>query len=632
MKDAIKSMTDEELDAAIAAENPQNMSDDELDTAIEKSRSGFVDVLDTVTKPIQKVSNLVDYFTLAPLRAAAIQGKKEYDDPESTPGSIIAAASRGSVDSAIRNPLEYDPTTNFAELGKAYGVTDKPINEFVPGMPDAIGEVPVNQAAGLAAEVVLDPFTVAGRSFKPLGTMLKEKSIANSETALARMSDAGLRKTSDWVEKAKLQSVAETMQENNLIKHVTDPKKLREAVVGKYMNKPNPKYPGKNMSVKIKEGLKDVVGKKLDDSISRMDDFLKNNKQMTASKKDLAQEVLNEVNNSNEALSSGTTYSKSDRAKALKAVDGIFKMNLGGDNLSIRDVVNLKRAAQEYVYDLKKSETFGVQGTKNLKNIYEAVDRKTSDYLNNFAISQYTDKKAGLDFLKSNQQYSDLTVLDKMTENAKYNSMMETSLGGTLASMGVGGAIGAGTGLNPAITAGMFGVAKGVGASVSGKAPAATARMQDLMNIPGLPIEQYLNYGQRPAAFARGVMGNPDRSPQSLPLQLVEFQIPRNSNDILANKDVVLAKIAQMSNDPAMTEMFADALNKHPEKLKKVLPALIMKFPDLFEDDDYNRVDGKVYDPRMKQKAINDIQNNKTMPLRERAFKIKRLQQEGLLD
>ena len=117
-----------------------------------------------------------------------------------------------------------------------------------------------------------------------------------------------------------------------------------------------------------------------------------------------------------------------------------------------------------------------------------------------------------------------------------------------------------------------------------------------------------------------------------LPLQLVEYQIPRNSDQILANKDVVLAKIAQMSNDPAMTEMFADALNKHPEKLKKVLPALILKFPDLFEPDDYNRVDGKIFDPMMKQKALNDLQTNKTMPLRDRAFKAKRLQQESILE
>lgn len=125
-------------------------------------------------------------------------------------------------------------------------------------------------------------------------------------------------------------------------------------------------------------------------------------------------------------------------------------------------------------------------------------------------------------------------------------------------------------------------------------------------------------------------MANTFKSP--LPMQLVEYQIPRDSNQILQNKDVVIAKIAQMSNNPVMTDMFKDAIEKHPEKLSKVLPALVMQFPDLFESDDYNRVDGKIFDPTLKQKALKDIQNDRNMNIREKAFKSKRLQEEGILE
>lgn len=117
-----------------------------------------------------------------------------------------------------------------------------------------------------------------------------------------------------------------------------------------------------------------------------------------------------------------------------------------------------------------------------------------------------------------------------------------------------------------------------------------------------------------------------------LPMQLIEYQIPRDSNKILANKDVVLAKIAQMSNNPELTAMFQDALEKHPEKLTKVLPALVLQFPDLFEDDDYNRVDGKIFDPMLKQKALNDIRNSRKYSTREKAQLSKRLEMEGILD
>lgn len=127
---------------------------------------------------------------------------------------------------------------------------------------------------------------------------------------------------------------------------------------------------------------------------------------------------------------------------------------------------------------------------------------------------------------------------------------------------------------------------------------------------------------------ARGM----DAIKYSLPMQLVKFQIPRNSNEIMANKDAVIAKIAQMSNNPEIVDMLKDAVIDHPEKLPKVLPALILKYPDLFEPDDYNRVDGKIFDPQLKQKALNDLQNNKTMSLKDRAFKAKRLQQEGILE
>lgn len=116
-----------------------------------------------------------------------------------------------------------------------------------------------------------------------------------------------------------------------------------------------------------------------------------------------------------------------------------------------------------------------------------------------------------------------------------------------------------------------------------------------------------------------------------LPLQLVEYQIPRNSEAILANKDVFLAKIAQMSNDTNLTAMFKDALESHPEKLPKVLPALVLKFPDLFEDDDYNRVDGKIFDPTLKQKALTDIRNSRKYSTREKAQISKRLEVEGIL-
>ncbi len=175
---------------------------------------------------------------------------------------------------------------------------------------------------------------------------------------------------------------------------------------------------------------------------------------------------------------------------------------------------------------------------------------------------------------------------------------------------------------------------------VSGKSGivgyAAKAKDRFLKPIGGSMVTNAQNSAQvvksmQPqAAMAQGLIGNTMKAP--LPMQLVSFQIPRDSRQILQNKDIVIAKIAQMSNDPNMTNMFKDAIEQHPEKLPKVLPALVMQFPDLFEPDDYNRIDGKILDPQLKAKALKDIQNSRTMDIRQKAFKAKQLTEEGIYE
>ena len=92
---------------------------------------------------------------------------------------------------------------------------------------------------------------------------------------------------------------------------------------------------------------------------------------------------------------------------------------------------------------------------------------------------------------------------------------------------------------------------------------------------------------------------------------LADFQVPRSTSSILSNKDMVFAKVAQATNDPAILEGLKESLSKHPDKLKSILPVLVMQFPQLFEADKYNRVDGRIFhpDPMMQEKLRNDAKN-----------------------
>lgn len=119
---------------------------------------------------------------------------------------------------------------------------------------------------------------------------------------------------------------------------------------------------------------------------------------------------------------------------------------------------------------------------------------------------------------------------------------------------------------------------------------------------------------------------------------LADYQVPRNTQQILANKDMVYAKVAQAINDPAMLEGLKDALNKHPDKLKSILPVLVTAQPQLFEADKYNRVDGKVFhvDPMMQEKLRNDAKKDieakkDTMTNTERIILLNGLYRDGSL-
>lgn len=119
------------------------------------------------------------------------------------------------------------------------------------------------------------------------------------------------------------------------------------------------------------------------------------------------------------------------------------------------------------------------------------------------------------------------------------------------------------------------------------------------------------------------------RSPQSIPEQLVRTPLPRDTAKLLEMKDFVLAKIAQMA--PEMVDQIAEGMN-NPATFQKILPLAVARFPNLFENDKYNRVDGKVLDPQSKQIASDDIMQDPNLSVYERAQLISKMNKTGYLE
>lgn len=102
------------------------------------------------------------------------------------------------------------------------------------------------------------------------------------------------------------------------------------------------------------------------------------------------------------------------------------------------------------------------------------------------------------------------------------------------------------------------------------------------------------------------------------------YVIPMNSQEIISNKDMVLAKIRkEFGNDTAQT--FASA--RSPEQIRAMIRTLKIAKPQIFTETKYNNVDGYI-DPAFKQAAINDIINDKGSPS-QNALKMETLLHEG---
>lgn len=118
---------------------------------------------------------------------------------------------------------------------------------------------------------------------------------------------------------------------------------------------------------------------------------------------------------------------------------------------------------------------------------------------------------------------------------------------------------------------------------------------------------------------------------------LADYEIPRDSQQILANPKLALAKLAQATDNKALIDSLQDALEKHPDKLKTILPLMGMQFPNIFQADKYNRFDGKIFDPdpMMKQQTIlrayEDVKNRKDLSNSEKAILWDGLNTDGSL-
>ena len=134
-------------------------------------------------------------------------------------------------------------------------------------------------------------------------------------------------------------------------------------------------------------------------------------------------------------------------------------------------------------------------------------------------------------------------------------------------------------------------------------------------------------FGVTPEEQIRKLPGSTMLSPR----QLIKYQIPRSTQGILDNKEMVLAKIAQAGVPDEMYNTIAYALNESPEQVADIAPLVMTQFPTIFEKSKYKVFDNKIIDPNDRARAADDISKRDDLNSIQRAKAISMINKSGML-
>lgn len=124
-----------------------------------------------------------------------------------------------------------------------------------------------------------------------------------------------------------------------------------------------------------------------------------------------------------------------------------------------------------------------------------------------------------------------------------------------------------------------------------------------------------------PDAFNKGTMINPK--------DIIKFQIPRSTEGILQNKDLVIAKLYQNNVPEEMIQVIAHGLDEDQEAISDIAPLIMTQMPNLFERSKYKVFDGKIVDAADKARINDAIARRKDLDSITRAKAINAVNVDG---
>lgn len=123
----------------------------------------------------------------------------------------------------------------------------------------------------------------------------------------------------------------------------------------------------------------------------------------------------------------------------------------------------------------------------------------------------------------------------------------------------------------------------------------------------------------------------PNLAPKSTmitPRQMIDYKIPRSTQGILDNKEMVIGKLQQNNVPDELVATIAQALDNDHEAVANIAPLVIQQFPNIFERSKYQVFDG-IIAPTDRAKAADAISKREDMNSIQRAKAIDGINKSG---
>jgi hypothetical protein len=535
-------------------------------------------------------------------------------DPEEIFG---AAASKIGAEEFIEQPV-------FPKVEAPGGIPQ----EARAAIEEATGEpVSIKKLGGIVTGAALDPTNLAmplvgkaakyaSKAFKNIAKSKSFKSLAqNAPVKELRTLTLGGRTSSEGKYiLSSIDNVKETLLKEDLIPLTNRPFKMFKNIDLKISQNTNDLY-------KAIEEISPVTPK-----TNRIDLI-----------KDLA-ERFKQRYSAEEAV--GKVYDeKSVRSylNELKSRTNQFSNN----DMSVKDLQTLKRNIDKDIRELtfdKAKTGLSDQAAATQRNLLDirtdireiikekisTVDSVISDY-----VTAQNERISGLFDVKGLLKDVDLKELKKPELTQILSSIVWGGGAGLLAGSVAGAATGHGGFALTGLAAGsIYPAVRQVGKVMGAQTPGALGRGalkagKALESAPGVvvPFREGLR-SQRPEE-------GQGRTPQSLPEQLIRFKIPRTTQGVMKNADIIIAKTAQQQ--PEMLPTVIDIVKNNPERVPELMSFAASTMPEMFELDEYERFDGAVSTAKMNI-ARADLMRDPNLSNTERIKLVNRLNKTGKME